>query len=155
MPGALRLALQDAPDEIVLALTGRRLELELTADGLEFGDRHLVELGVVEVVALASGLDLGELLVIGDRDADMAAGRAAAAPIAGSGVALVGCGHMNRSHLRQRKRWVLARNMGSRRKPGDGGSMARSRALVNSPMWLCPCVRRPYGGPRAAPSIHR
>ena len=64
--GALGLALEDPLDEVVLALLGAGLELEVAADRAELGDAHLAEVGDVEVVPLAGGLELLLLLVFGD-----------------------------------------------------------------------------------------
>jgi hypothetical protein len=64
--GALGLTLEDPLDEVVLALLGAGLELEIAADGTELRDAHLAEIGDVEVVALARGLELLLLLVLRD-----------------------------------------------------------------------------------------
>ena len=64
--GALGLALEDAVDEVVLALAGGGLELEVARDLAELGDAHLAEVGDLEVVPLAGGLELLLLLVFGD-----------------------------------------------------------------------------------------
>ncbi len=64
--GALGLALEDPLDEVVLALLGARLELELPPDLAELGDAHLAEIGNVEVIPLAGGLELLLLLVFSD-----------------------------------------------------------------------------------------
>ena len=77
-PGALGLALQDRVDEVVLALLGPGVELEVTPDLAELGDAHLAEVRHVEVVALARGLELLLLVVFGHR------GAAAAAHLAGA-----------------------------------------------------------------------
>ena len=75
VPGALGLALEDPLDEVVLALLGAGLELEIAADGAELRDAHLAEIGDVEVVPLAGGLELLLLLVLRDGGAalDLAA----------------------------------------------------------------------------------
>ncbi len=62
MTGALGLALEDPIDELVLALAGRGVDLEVAPDGAQLGDAHLAEVTHVEVVALARGLDLLLLL---------------------------------------------------------------------------------------------
>jgi predicted naringenin-chalcone synthase len=64
--GPLCLALEDALDEIVLALLGAGLELEVASDLAELVDAHLAEVGDVEIVPLAGGLELEILLVFGD-----------------------------------------------------------------------------------------
>ena len=64
--GALGLALEDPLDEVVLALLGAGLELELAPDLAELGDAHLAEIGDVEVIPLAGGLELLLLLVFRD-----------------------------------------------------------------------------------------
>ena len=75
------------------------LELEVARDLAELGDAHLAEVGDVEVVPLAGGLELLLLLVFGD-------GGAAAAPMGArrrgrrlrERIALVGAGsgHMGK-----------------------------------------------------------
>ena len=72
MAGALGLALEDEIDEDVLALAARGLDFEVARDLAEFRHAHLAEVGDLEVVPLAGGLELLLLLVFGD-------GRAAAA----------------------------------------------------------------------------
>ena len=69
MAGALGLAFEDPLDEVVLALLGTGLELEIAADLAELGDAHLAKIGDVEVVPLAGGLELLHLVVFGDRRA--------------------------------------------------------------------------------------
>ena len=64
--GALGLALEDPLDEVVLALLGPGLELEILADRAELRDAHLAEVGHIEVVPLAGGLELLLLLELGD-----------------------------------------------------------------------------------------
>jgi hypothetical protein len=74
MAGALRLALQDPLDEIVLAFLGSGLELEIAADGTKLRDAHLAEVGDLEVIPLAGGFDLELLVVFADgRALDLAA----------------------------------------------------------------------------------
>ncbi len=72
--GALGLALQDPVDEVVLALAGRGVELELAPDLAQLGDAHLAQVGDIEVVALARGLELLQLVVFGDGGARPAPG---------------------------------------------------------------------------------
>ncbi len=64
--GALGLALQDEVDEDVLALAAGGVELEVARDLAELRHAHLAEVGDLEVVALARGLELLLLLVFGD-----------------------------------------------------------------------------------------
>ena len=64
--GALGLALEDEIDEDVLALAGGGLDFEVAGDLAELGDAHLAEVGDLEVVPLAGGLELLLLLVFGD-----------------------------------------------------------------------------------------
>jgi hypothetical protein len=64
--GPFRLALEDPLDEVVLALLGARLELEIAADRAQLRDAHLAEIGDVEVVPLARGLELLLLLELRD-----------------------------------------------------------------------------------------
>src|SRR5207253_8589363 len=65
---------QDPLDEIVLALLGAGLELEVAADGPKLRDAHLAEIGDLEVISLASGFDLELLVVFADgRTLDLAA----------------------------------------------------------------------------------
>jgi hypothetical protein len=64
--GALGLDLEDAIDELFLAVGCAGIDLELTSDLTELGDTHLTEIADVEVVALARGLELLLLLVLGD-----------------------------------------------------------------------------------------
>ena len=66
MPRALGLALEDAIDEVFLAVLRPGFELELAPDGSQLGDAHRAEIGDVEVVALARGLELLHLVVFGD-----------------------------------------------------------------------------------------
>ena len=89
--GPLGLALEDALDEVVLALLGAGLELELAPDLAELGDAHLAEIGDVEVVPLAGGLELLLLFEFGDRRARRHLGcGGAAAGCAGAGRDRVG-----------------------------------------------------------------
>ena len=62
--GILGLALEDPVDEVVLALAGAGIELELATDLAELVDAHLAEIVDVEVVALARGLELPAALRI-------------------------------------------------------------------------------------------
>ena len=64
--GALGLALQDEVDQDVLAFAAGRVELEVARDLAELRHAHLAEVGDLEVVALARGLELLLLLVFGD-----------------------------------------------------------------------------------------
>ena len=79
--GALGLALEDPLDEIVLALLGAGLELQVAADGAKLVDRHLAQVGDVQVVPLAGGFELLLLLVIGDGGAGGHLVAAAGSPI--------------------------------------------------------------------------
>ena len=67
--GALRLALEDELDEVVLAFAGAGLDFEVAADLAELRHAHLAEVGDLEVVPLAGGLELLLLVVFGDRRA--------------------------------------------------------------------------------------
>ena len=78
--GALGLALEDALDEIVLALLGAGRELQVAADRAELVDGHLAKIGDVQIVPLAGGFELLLFLVIGD-------GGARRPPDCGGGVA--------------------------------------------------------------------
>ena len=69
MTRPLSLALEDALDEIVLAFLGARLELEVATNLTQLVDAHVAEVGDVEIVPLAGGLELEILLVFGDRGA--------------------------------------------------------------------------------------
>ena len=82
--GALGLALEDPLDEVVLALLGAGLELEVAADRAELGDAHLAQVGDVEVVPLAGGLQLLLLLELRDRGAGCHLVAAARPPIPGT-----------------------------------------------------------------------
>jgi hypothetical protein len=66
VPGVLGLSLEDAIDELVLAVAGGRIELEVAADRAELGDAHLAEVGDIEVVPLAGRLELLLLLELRD-----------------------------------------------------------------------------------------
>ena len=55
--GSLGLALQDLVDQDVLALGGRRLELEVARDLPELCDAHLAKVADLKVVAFAGGLE--------------------------------------------------------------------------------------------------
>src|SRR6185369_13528723 len=63
-PGILGLALEDPIDQVVLAGDGIRVDVELVADLAQLGDAHLAQVADVEVVALAGGFELGELVVL-------------------------------------------------------------------------------------------
>ena len=82
--GSLRLALENALDEIVLALLGAGFELQVTADRTELVDAHVAEVGDVQVVPLAGGLELLLLLELRDRGARSDLVAAARPPIAGT-----------------------------------------------------------------------
>ena len=84
--GALGLALEDRVDEVFLALVRPGVELELAPDLAQLGDAHLAEVGDVEVVPLARGLELLHLVVLGDGGA-----AAAAAHRAAPAAAAIGC----------------------------------------------------------------
>jgi hypothetical protein len=94
--GAFRLAAQDLVDQVVLALGRGGFDVQLTRDLAELGDAHLPEVGHVQVVPFAGGLDLELLFVFGDRGAAAADGRTSAWTSVSGTVALVGagCGHM-------------------------------------------------------------
>ena len=99
MAGALGLALEDLVDEVVLALAGGGVELEVARDLAELGDAHLAEVADLEVVPLAGGLELLLLLVFGDGGAAATADGIASAGTAVAGsIALVWAwsGHMGR-----------------------------------------------------------
>jgi hypothetical protein len=64
------LALQDLVDELVLAIVGPGVELELAADLAELCDAHHAEVADVEVVALARGLEFLLLLELADGRAE-------------------------------------------------------------------------------------
>jgi hypothetical protein len=66
MAGAFGLALQDEVDQDVLALGTGSIELEVAGDRAKLRDAHLAEVGDLEVIALARGLELLLLLVLGD-----------------------------------------------------------------------------------------
>ena len=86
--GALALALEDAVDEVVAPLGRAGLDLEVAADGAQLRDAHRAQIGDVEVVALARGLELLHLVVFGDggtTDGHAAAGP----PVAGTRVRTV------------------------------------------------------------------
>ena len=101
MAGALGLALEDEVDEVVLALAAGGLDLEIAGDLAELRHAHLAEVGDLEVVPLAGGLELLLLLVFGDGCATAATDGGAAS---GSAVALcalialvgAGSGHMGK-----------------------------------------------------------
>ena len=81
--GALGLALEDEVDQHVLAVTAGRVDLEVARDLAQLGDAHLAEVGDLEVVPLARGLEFLLLFVFGDWRASAA--KRSAAP--GSAVA--------------------------------------------------------------------
>ena len=74
--GPFRLALEDAVGDVVAALLGARLELEVAGDLPELGDAHLAQVGDLEVVPVAGGLDLLLLVVLRHRAPDGALGAA-------------------------------------------------------------------------------
>src|SRR6185503_5178314 len=92
--GALCLALEDAVDEVVLAVAGRGVELEVAPDLAELGHAHLAEVADLEVVPLLGGLELLLLLVFGYGRAIGRLGTSAGSAIARA-IALVwaGSGH--------------------------------------------------------------
>ena len=121
---ALGLALQDLVDEVVLALAGLGVELEVLRDLLQLGDAHLAEIADLEVVALAGGFELLLLFVFGNGGAASASDGIPSARTAVSGtVALVGAwsGHMGRGHL-----WERAGRLTMR--PGSVGAERAMRA---------------------------
>ena len=132
--GALGLALEDALDEVVLALLGAGLELEVAADLAELGDAHLAEVGDVEVVPLAGGLELLLLFVFGDRRAGSHLGPAAwpAIPLALVGTEL-GHGLGVPSGRPVAPGWS-SRRIDPLRRPGVGHMehSGRERAFVNA-----------------------
>ena len=139
--GALRLALEDRVDEVVLALVRPRVELEVAPDLAQLGDAHLAEVGDVEVVALAGGLELLLLVVFGHGGAAAAAHLAAAAARAAvAHGALIRSGHRVGVHLL-----------------GNGIRGARCRARprqdvsARGPGWGCD----EYRSTRRASSINR
>jgi len=97
--GALRLALEDLVDEVVLAVVRARIELEVAPDLAQLRDAHLAQVRDVEVVPLAGGLELLHLVVFGHRGAAAAHGAAAAAGSAIAHGSLVLSGHLDRGHL--------------------------------------------------------
>jgi hypothetical protein len=101
--GALGLALEDPVDQVVLALVRLHVELELAPDLAQLGDAHLAEIGDVEVIPLAGGLELLHLVVFGHGGAVAAATSAHWCASAGSAVgphgSLVWSGHRDRGHL--------------------------------------------------------
>ena len=121
--GALGLALEDLVDEVVLALAGRGIELELAGDLAELGDAHLAEVADLEVVALAGGFELLLLLEFGDGGATASDGIAAAGTAVARAIALVWAwsGHMGRGHL-----WGGAGRLTTR--PGSVGAERAVRA---------------------------
>ena len=66
MAGAFGLALEDQVDEDVLALAAGGVDLEVARDLAELGHAHLAEVGDLEVVPLAGGLELLLLFVFSD-----------------------------------------------------------------------------------------
>ena len=89
---ALRLAFQDPLDQVFLALLGAGLELELAADLAELVDAHLAQVGDVQIIAFAGGLELGGLVVFGYGGTahDLAGAATAAGTAITRTVALVG-----------------------------------------------------------------
>ncbi len=57
MAGTLGLGLEDSIDEVVLPIGAPGLHLQVAADLAELRDTHLQEIGHVEVIALARGLE--------------------------------------------------------------------------------------------------
>ena len=145
--GALRLALEDRVDEVVLAIGGLGVELEVAPDLAQLGDAHLAEIGDVEVVALARGLELLHLVVFGHGGATAAsAAHRAAAPRSAIGAhgSLIRSGHRDRVHLRVRDmrgrhdRLGLAHADTCPRadRGGDARSIGPPRGAVNAPAGL-------------------
>ena len=89
---------KDEIDEVVLALAGGGVELEVPRDLAELGHAHLAEVADLEVVPLTGGLELLLLLEFGDGSAASADGIAAAGPAVARSIALVWAwsGHMGR-----------------------------------------------------------
>ena len=99
--GALGLALEDAIDESSLRSdVDLGLELEVLADGPELRLAHRAEIGDVEVVPLASGLDLLHLVELAHGRAHRALGSTTRTTVTGTLIALVGTDgrHMGRTH---------------------------------------------------------
>ena len=91
--GALGLALQDAIDELVLAIAGGGVELQVPTDLAELGDAHLAKVADLEVVALLGGFELLLLFIFSNGGASAASEWRSTARSAVSGtVALVGSG---------------------------------------------------------------
>ena len=61
---ALGLGLQDLVDQVVTAVGGRVLDVELDADLTELVDGHLGQVADVQVVALARGFELRDLVLL-------------------------------------------------------------------------------------------
>ena len=100
--GALGLALEDPVDQVRLVVVRARVELEVAPDGAKLGDAHLEQVGDVEVVALARGLELLHLVVFADRGAAAAAAThrsSPARPAVGAHGALIWGWHLNGVHL--------------------------------------------------------
>ena len=66
---ALGLGLEDLVDEVVAALGRLAVDVELGADLAQLLDGHLAQVADVQVVALARGLELGDLVLLGHRQA--------------------------------------------------------------------------------------
>jgi hypothetical protein len=92
--GILGLALEDPVDEVVLALGGAGLELELAADLPELVHAHLAEVADGEVIALARRLYLLLLLPFRDRGTEGGLTTASRSTVSGT---LIGawCGHLD------------------------------------------------------------
>ena len=97
--GALGLALEDPVDEVVAALAGGRRDIEVETDGAELLLGHLPQVGDVQIVPLSGGLDLLELLGLGDRRTTGDGRSTTRTAITGT-IALVGTDgrHMGRTH---------------------------------------------------------
>ena len=87
-PGTLGLRLEDLVDEIIAAVRRGDVHLEALDDLAELLDGHLAQVADVQVVALAGGLELGYLVLLGDGQAVGGLG-ATARPAVAAG-ALVG-----------------------------------------------------------------
>jgi hypothetical protein len=100
MAGALGLAAEDPVDQVVLALAGAGVDLEIAPDLAQLVDAHLAQVAHFEVVALARSLELLHLVVFGYWGAAAAHGHAAAgSSVPGPVVVLTVSGHLNGSHL--------------------------------------------------------
>jgi hypothetical protein len=91
VPGTLGLGLQDAVDQLVLAIASGRFELQVAPDLAELRHAHLAEIADLEVVALLGGFELLLLLEFADGRAIRGLGASSGSAIA-LAIALVGAG---------------------------------------------------------------